>query len=50
MPTVAGQTTTWNVFHYTDLNALINIIPQFRSIFSCEKILYVEVFFGDSIC
>ena len=24
MPTVAGQTTTWNVFHYTDLNALIN--------------------------
>lgn len=25
MPTVAGQTTTWNVFHYTDLNALISI-------------------------
>lgn len=21
MPTVAGQTTTWNVFHYTDLRS-----------------------------
>lgn len=28
MPTVAGQTTTWNVFHYTDLNALINIVHK----------------------
>ena len=28
MPTIAGQTTTWNVFHYTDLNALINIVHK----------------------
>ena len=34
MPTVAGQTTTWNVFHYTDLNALINIVHKGSADFS----------------
>lgn len=40
MPTVAGQTTTWNVFHYTDLNALINIIHKDCIILRATNVLY----------
>ena len=40
MPTIAGQTTNWNVFHYTDLNALINIIHKDCIILRATNVLY----------
>ncbi len=40
MPTVAGQTTTWNVFHYTDLNALINIVHKVCIVLRATNVLY----------
>lgn len=40
MPTIAGQTNTWNVFHYTDLNALINIIHKDCIVLRATNVLY----------
>lgn len=40
MSTVAGQTTTWNVFHYTDLNALINIVHKDCIVLRATNVLY----------
>lgn len=40
MPIVAGQATTWNVFYYTDLNALISIIHKDCIVLRTTNVLY----------
>ena len=40
MPRIAGQTTNWNVFHYTDLNALINIVHKDCIVLRATNVLY----------
>lgn len=42
MPTVLGQTTKWNVYHYTDLNALINILGNDKIALRATNISYLN--------
>lgn len=42
MPSIFEQETKWNVYHYTDLNALINIIANDRIILRATNILYLN--------
>ncbi|MDV6193257.1 hypothetical protein [Bacteroides hominis] len=42
MPTVLGQKTKWNVYHYTDLNALINILASDKILLRATNISYLN--------
>lgn len=42
MPKIIEQETKWNVYHYTDLNALVNILHQDKIILRATNILYLN--------
>lgn len=42
MPKIFDQETKWNVYHYTDLNALINILHEDKIVLRATNILYLN--------
>lgn len=42
MPKIFEQETKWNVYHYTDLNALVNILCRDRIVLRAANILYLN--------
>ena len=42
MPKIFEQETKWNVYHYTDLNAMINILSKDKIILRATNVLYLN--------
>lgn len=42
MPDILGQKIKWNVYHYTDINALISILGKDRIVLRATNILYLN--------
>lgn len=42
MPKIFEQKTKWNIYHYTDLNALVNILHKDKIVLRATNILYLN--------